>query len=249
MKSFLHFLKEKDPVRIDAMPMHGSHSVHKSDKPVKITAQPMHGKHSKLQESKETSWLDKNDNTHLGASHVEIDKKLHDHNFAKHPQKKALDSYTDDSYDINRALIEKNKNHKNHIAQLSKAVSNSPLHHDIHVYHGTNGFHPGNEAKKHKEGHIHLPAFTSTTIDKHMAHSFANFQHEDTKKTGHILHIHVKKGQHGKYIGSHSKNEHGDNEHEMLLQKGLVLKVHPKPKKLADGTHIWHSHIIHEDHT
>jgi hypothetical protein len=64
-----------------------------------------------------------------------------------------------------------------------------------------------------------------------------------------VLHIHLKKGQRGLYVGEHSAV---GNEHEYLLPRHTTLKVHPTPTILPPGSHfsnmepihVWHAHVV-----
>ena len=121
------------------------------------------------------------------------------------------------------------------VPTLDKVIASKPLEHDVHVYHGT-GFHPGQEASKHPERLIRLPAYTSTSLKKSIARDFADY-----KGDRHIIHIHLKKGQHASYIADHSSIP---EEWEMLLPRNTVLKIHKEPTILSDtNDHIWHAEV------
>lgn len=234
---------------------------------------PVHGGHaSPKKEVKEAygdhgpafqhlgSYLDAHENHHLGNHleevHSKLDHKLED--WQKHPQKDHLFKYSTNSADLNRYHINKasgqalshqesehekytSSRHEEHTKHLDKALKKSKLKHDLHVYHGLKGWHPGDEARK-GNGHIRLPSYTSTSIDKSIAANFANTA--DHRGEKHILHIHMKKGQHGHYLGSHSDFS---NEKEMLLPRGTILKVHPKSTKHG-SVRVWHATVHHQDH-
>jgi hypothetical protein len=105
-------------------------------------------------------------------------------------------------------------------------------------------------AAKDPEGKLHLPAYTSTSTSKATALNFAT-DHPDSKgkRHNHILHIHLKPGQKGHYIGD--QGYHG-NEYEFLLPRNTTLKVHPKPQSFPAGSHhlndypvhVWHAHVV-----
>lgn len=127
---------------------------------------------------------------------------------------------------------------KKQVSGIDKVISDhGTLNHDLHVYHGAN-FDPGDLAKKHPDGHIKSPCYLSTSHRKKTAQYFAAQGHGQGGY--HILHIHLKKGQKALPILKHSEVA---SEHEHLLPRNTVLKVHPKPKKLLHGTHIWHATV------
>lgn len=140
------------------------------------------------------------------------------------------------------------------------AEHGAPLPHETHVYSGMKNFDPTEHFVQH--GSIHLPAFTSTSIDPYIARGFANHEHEDT----HVLHMVVPKGySKGVYLGKRSTY---DNEKEYLLDKGskwdfVSKRVFKKIKSPPDEwgisndnlggikrTHVWtvkpHETDLHE---
>ena len=148
------------------------------------------------------------------------------------------DSESDKNYKLEKAQI-----HDEHVKSLDASFHhpNAVLKNDLHVFHGTNKFNPGEEAKK-GSGRITLPTYTSTSINARTAHDFAG-----TSDDSHIIHIHLKKGQRAHYLGSHSFY---DNEKEVLLPRNTTLQIHPTPTVTHNGdgtkTHIWHSHLVGE---
>lgn len=222
-----------------------------------------------------TSWGFVNHNKHLGADEHDVEKSLH--NTQQHSPKslKHLQTYTEGSSTINKALYKHHvegttpeskiadpfvtaKEHDLH--GLDKAAEHHTLGHDLHVYSGTH-FNPGEVSAQHGEGHIHLPAFTSTSIDKetaaHFGHS-ASWTNPDLRKPvgsdpdpvhGHILHIHLKAGDKGAYLGQHSKFS---SEKEFLLPRNTRLKVHPTPTMhhTSHNGHsyaVWHAETVKQD--
>ena len=144
------------------------------------------------------------------------------------------------------------------IKHIDGFLKDQKLPHDLHVYHGTEGFDPGKLASKHPKRLIKSAAYMSTSIKKHIAAGFAGsttgtpdgvggFTSANgyNNKNKHILHIHLKKGQRAAYLGSHS-NFH--EEHEALLPRNTTLKVHHEPTVLVDGTKVWHA-TVHNQRT
>lgn len=277
MKKFKEFIKSKKsskPTLITAQPVHGAHATEK--KKLKEATGP----HGPLHQHGHVSWgqwVNHNDNHHLGEHPLDVHERLNHskEHFKTIPGAQEAHDYTDNSSITNRELIDKARGkkpsyehnehdaprvqeskkwkkdwHEKRVKGMDEAIKHHPLEHDIHVYHGTSAFNPGEEAAKHKGGihishdgkprktegnKIHLPAYTSTSLDKNTAQGFAG-----TGEGTHIIHVHMKKGQHGLYMG---KNSHHDCEKEMILPRDTKLKIHPKPSRLSNGTHVWHAHI------
>lgn len=114
------------------------------------------------------------------------------------------------------------------------------------------GLNPGEVAAKHPEGHIHLPAFTSTSIHKDTAEGFAQEHDNGYGKTRHIIHFHLPKDHKGVYIGEGHDGEkisEHEREGEFVLPRGTNWKIHPQPDIYehhnGDENHVWHAHPVH----
>lgn len=198
------------------------------------------------------SWFDVNDNSHVGQTDTEIEHKMkQSHPNTDETESGHLRKYSDDSSGLNTTLFTSHKFRKpledkicgHEVKSLDKAVSKYKLGHDLHVYSGV-GFHPGHVSAKHPEGHIHLAAYTSTSTSKRTAQNFAE---PDDEGESHVIHIHLKKGQKGRYM--HGKSTYNEHESEYLLPRNTTLKVHPKSETHYDPkygltTHIWHAHVV-----
>ena len=199
-------------------------------------------------------WVDHNDNQHLGHDDNEISEKLKEKTkkFDSPEQKEAVRGYTIGSSDVNSALIEHHKDptspiwnrHHDNIKHLDIAT-NHPIGHHVSLYSGL-GFNPGQHIVG--ENHIHLPAYTSMTHNKHVAKTFAqrksyNFPNRDS----HILHLHMRPEDKGIHIPHVSEY---DTEHETILPRRTTIKIHPEPEIYHDSegrkVHIWHAHIHHQ---
>lgn len=251
----------KPAILIPVDPVHGSHSQ-------KINRKKINEGFDALRSasSRDKEWEEHNDNHHLGSHPREIDDKLckSDKEFSKHPGTEHVKRYSEYSGNINHNLLAgrhahkktwrpephytehdlewnraAKKRHKTQVAGIDRALKASKLEHDVHVYHGTYRFNPGELAKKSATGHIKSAAYLSTSIDKSKARSFAGGKYNP--EAAHVLHIHMKKGQHGLYLGPRSNFP---EEHEMLLPRNTTLKIHPKPTKLPSGVHVWHAHVV-----
>ena len=209
------------------------------------------------------SWLNKNDNHHLGSSSEDIDRKLSTTSPIKRGPHlhRAITNYTFGS-GINRKLIEEHKAKKDKNSTLSRHSDNdldeATLHsigHEMHLYSGI-GFDPREHQTASNKGHalLHLPAYTSTTHDKRVASNFASPNEHNEQ---HILHIHTKPYDSGVFTGDHSAEQH---EHETILPRHTTLKVNTKPDIYHHGggkdavgnqqpavkTHIWHATIHYQ---
>jgi hypothetical protein len=195
-------------------------------------------------------WTNVNDNAHLGDRTAKVHETLVTHDKHNEADTEHLRRYSDDSTQLNRTLF---KDHRygretdQHVGEhdtkgIDAAVNRNKLKHDLHVYSGV-GFHPGQMAARHPEGHVHLAAYTSTSIDKHTAMDFAG---DDEDGTQHIIHFHLKKGQKGKYMAPHASPD-VQHEHEFLLPRRTIAKIHPEPTVHRSGGqdyHIWHAHVL-----
>lgn len=207
----------------------------------------------------QSGWADINDNHHLGDDHQDVHEKLHErYPFDHIRHKHEVHEYTSVSRPLNKHLLASyligehpgNQVYRTHVPSLDKAVNHHELKHDLHVYSGV-GFHPGEKAAKDPDNKLFLPAYTSTSIHKGTAVTFADAQEGHThpyihRPAKHILHIHLKKGQKGLYVGDHSTHDH---EYEFLLPRNTTLRVHPKPSVVentygGEQIHVWHAHVV-----
>jgi hypothetical protein len=110
------------------------------------------------------------------------------------------------------------------------------------------------------QGHmpLHLPAFTSTSLNPDTARGFAEhdevpYHHDPMPKykrkpnlpfnrEKHVVVIHAPKGIHGAYIEPYSDSK---GEHEFILHAGAKLHLHTKPQTQRDGTNYWHAKLVH----
>lgn len=171
----------------------------------------------------------------------------------KHPYIKL---YTGSSADVNRHLIYSHKEGKDpmqekvHTKTLQKLDESldelsKPAPHDFHVYTGVGtGFNIAHIRAKQGDK-VHLPAYTSTSINPSIAASFSNDGH--LKMFGEMIRVHIPKGStHGTYLGH--LGEVGD-EGEFLLKRGKTLKFHGEPRavRTSGKTVIVHDATIHEE--
>ena len=144
------------------------------------------------------------------------------------------------------------------IDRIDKNVSDAIKMHTtkgtLHVHSGV-AFSPEHLAK---DGIVHLPAYTSTSLSEEISKNFAQPIHDsEYGDRKHKIHIEIPKGAHALYATPHSEFDH---EHEILLHKGAKIKVHPVPDVSTSNVpvndrdynehrkHIvtWHAKLIHD---
>jgi hypothetical protein len=196
-------------------------------------------------------WTEHHDNDHIGGSVRAVHEHLADADSSGRGDVEAVRHYTRDSKWLNEGLYDAHKTGAkvpyelggHSVLALDKAMKKNKLAKPLNVYSGVR-VNPGKLAEQHPEGHLHLPAFVSTSIDKDEARTFAEHGYGSYGKDQHIIHFHVPAGHEGKYVDHHSANS---GEREFILPRGTTWKIHPKPDSYEnnDGethTHIWHAH-------
>lgn len=252
MKSFKQFIKESTEMghMVNGVPCAIIEKPHKGNTSVSESFPHWVGKgHTGDVED----WKDSNDNESEGG-HEGVHEMLSAHDHHDEDDAETIHHYTAESRGFNHRLY---RNHVNgtpekHPFRIDATVSKNKLPRPIHTYSGVN-WHPGEMAAKHPEGHVHLPAFTSTSLDPRVAHSFAQDHGTEMARNkgvphtdNHVIHFHLKAGQPSKYVGHTS--EYPD-ERELILPRDTTIKVHPKPDTYEDEysgekTHIWHAHVV-----
>jgi hypothetical protein len=136
---------------------------------------------------------------------------------------------------------------------LTKILDKHKTKEDTHVYTGIPKS-PAEHFKDHnKPTTVHLPAFTSTSTSRKTAKAFCEFGHhkndakhgvvhdKNDKVAAHILKIHVPKGTSAASIRKQSDQP---TEHEVLLNRGHHVEIHPKPEHIGNNIHVWHAKIV-----
>jgi len=202
---------------------------------------------------KTEDWLGKNENAGRSV-HKITNELLDDANPVSREHAETLRYYSGpDSARINKKLIDDHYGKKpdssgslpyieRAIKHLDKITRHNNIRRQLHVYSGL-GFDPSQHVDS--QGHLRMPAFTSVTHDKNVAHKFAQINHEEGRtQAKHILHIHLQPYDQATHISGHAFTP---DEHESILPRNTTLKVHPEPTILSDGTHVWHAHVHHQD--
>lgn len=247
------------PISVNQIPavtnvVHGTHA-QDLPKSVKESAQvslPSTDQEKEQSNQNYFDWLNLSENTHLHANIPDltgfgatnhIEQKMQE----QHPvsgvstsEMGHLRDYTLSSKGINRDLI---KNHINgnpgpseHYQEMYQKIMSIIERHTlphIKTFSGIS-FNPSKLGMETADGHyvVDMPAFTSSSIDKHTANSFATSSDEDEENRGvrHMLRIHVPKGHRGFYIGNDQEKSENAFEHELLLPAGLRLKIRKRPQ-------------------
>lgn len=222
-----------------------------------------------LKKKPPSEFFSKNANNHIGETVDDVHAKLQKHVGDRGgDHMKAIKKYTKDSHLLNTTLyqshnlgakvpstvkVKDNASDKavdnvHDVSKLDDAIKAHPVPAKLHVYTGV-GFHPGSIAAQHPERHIHLPAYTSSSIDPQIASQFAiHSQHHVGSKHAHMLHIELQKGHNATFVGEHSTHT---AEKEVLLGRHTRVQIHPEPEihKNAQGNkvHVWKAKIVDHD--
>ena len=220
------------------------------------------------QEYKYHQWTDQTDNEdeYKLPSKLHKAQGTHDYSpYATTPDYEALNSYTRNSGSTNRKLFQAHVSgrpteHGSFVKQMDSALDKHKLKHDMHVYSGVQ-FDPEVVASHHEHRHVHLPAYTSTSLKKDVAASFAGetrpFDGEYSHH--HILHFHLKKGQKGAYVGMNHEGDRNNqlsehpHEHEYIIPRNTRIHIGEKPTVYNDDMdnkkyHVWDAHVVdHHD--
>jgi hypothetical protein len=181
---------------------------------------------------------------------------------AKVTDKAHIQNYTDLSRPLSRILhqhheagtqpprqIEHDGQHFD-LDALDRITTKSKLASKTTVYSGIR-----HDPRKHmdSEGHLHLPAYTSTSEKWGIGHQFAMKQARRNDADGrlgdsHMLRINLQKGQHAVSLANKSTYK---NEGERLLPRNTKLKVHPVPETSTDSEgrnhHVWDAHVVSQE--
>ncbi len=172
--------------------------------------------------------LDTDEDTKHLKHHLDLNKK----HVSKHGKMKApLQLYTYTSSGLNKHLIRKFKGEKlkdNTVDDKTYGDRDKVIHkelikkegnlkHSLVVHSGV-----GEEMAKHlmssrKGDIVHTPAYTSTSVDPHIAHNFVH-----NTANAHIMHFHLPKGHVGsRYVENITA---ASGEHEVVLNRGTNWK-------------------------
>jgi hypothetical protein len=268
----VHSQEKKKIPMADYTPSHGKHSVQEEANSPKTMS---HEEFTSYNPNSKIHPTVTGVHDHLEPSKEKWDKALKPH------EKDAVNDYTGSSVATNRELIDtahgrpsnfehhpdddtwtkdwKDGNKTRHakmVTGLDSLLNRSKVPRNLTVYHGINApssvkFNPGEVASQHPDRHVRMPAYLSTTIDSHVASSFARPEKWEgtTKKPTitHMLRIHLKRGQKGfKYVGNRSSIA---GEREGILKRDSVLKIGEHPTvvhhtETGGHIHVWDAHLV-----
>jgi hypothetical protein len=224
---------------------HGEHSVRNPEPPFRKLKEeysivPGSVKYADGKSKPDESWIDDNENKHIHPDVKQVCNTLALQQVREGLDHHHLNSYTQGSRMLNKELymahtagmeapsVVQGFTTEHNVKRLDDAINRNKTKTNIHVYSGV-GFDPEERASKHESGHIHLPAYTSTSISKHIARNFAATQGEEKSTMlrkdglkGHILSIHVPKGHPHAYIENESRFK---GEKEVLLPRATTVRV------------------------
>jgi hypothetical protein len=178
--------------------------------------------------------------------HDKLSKHYHYHNNDDHHE--TLRAYTDDSQDVNNHLWNKHeapydnshsRDMDHNVEKIDHAMSVHKTPHAMTVYSGMS-YDP--TKREDHNGHVHHPAYISTSLDHDVAKGFAQHQRVSGK---HILAIHVPEGHAGAYLGHIS---HVAEEREFVLPHGLTLKRSHTDTQMKYSRFHQKVHPIHTHH-
>lgn len=149
--------------------------------------------------------------------------------------------------------------------QFQSVVSSHRAPRDFHVYSGSriSPAEHNDPTKSHIK--VHLPAFTSTSLNPKVAGKFARLSNHDSdawtnayKANEPISHIranlfkiHVPAGSRGMYVAKYSGIA---AEKEFIIPHGAKLHIHPEPEpreiEISPGNersvNVWHAKLVHD---
>jgi heat shock protein HspQ len=127
------------------------------------------------------------------------------------------------------------------IPALDAAIHRNKTEHDLTTYSGIS-WHP--HKKMDDSGNVFLPAYTSTSTSKSVAHGFSkNNKPHDTDV--HILKIHHPVGSTGLYTHDDPTITQYVGENEFIMPRNSVIKVNPTPEVYEDDNHTVHVWTAH----
>ncbi len=174
--------------------------------------------------------------------------------------KKAIADYTAGSAGLNQSIAtgEGEPHHHPVYKGMSDAIKSNKTPKKLTVYTGLGHRRASDVIHNAGKAHIHLKAFTSTSLSKETAKTFTS----SVKANGdngygarghgyyrHILKLTVPKGSHAAYVDKHSEITRGSgtSEHEVTLHPGARVHV-PKAGKPEKGSDyiIHHGTLVHD---
>ena len=281
MERFKKFITKDKNDGVFPSYVHGKHAEISPKKNDGVVPNYVHGKHALVKkEIKETTeHKDFHGIEGYAEHHKEFDSPEHmdehlgehyDKHVAEHPDLHHVKAYTSSS-EINGELLAQHKHggelaphEQKQVEGLDRILSSKPAEIEHHTYSGL-GFDPSRHVNEH--GHLHSPAYTSSSPDINIASQFAKPINKNTGNQDfygehnpdvvrHVLKIKIPKGStHGLYVngssnyGRHVKANGLNDEKEFLIKRGINYKINPTPTVIKNGQgrvthHIHHAEIV-----
>lgn len=200
-------------------------------------------------------WVNEQENDYVALNHLRNHQSTDD-------DKTHIYRYTSASRPFNRFLYDSHKNSQNpthftihgsqnfthDIRGLDAAVNRNKLEMPLTTYSGI-GWHP--HSRMDDEGIVHLPAYTSTTTSKSIAHNFA-VSNKHKQDALHILRIKNHIGDSGVYTKDDPVVTSYEGEKEFIIPRNTKLKINKSPTTFIDKdkgipVHVWDAERIHSD--
>lgn len=169
-------------------------------------------------------------------------------------EKKEIKRYADSSFGLNANLLAKhhfNEEHgehvhgsfpdkePHHLPTLDK-ITKKPLKRPLTTYSGVS-FDPRKIMTS--DGRIHLPAFTSTSLDLETAKRFGSTDPKQTK-TKHVIKFDLNPENQGAYIANHTELS---SERELLLPRNSTITIHHSvPDEKDQSITVHHATVTHD---
>lgn len=172
------------------------------------------------------------DSSDINRSLIEIHKAKKDPTDKKSHVWAAEDYVSKRTWNPDRVAA-KIKEHSDHthntMNEMNRVIENSPpAHREFHVFTGVGPNFDVGKLRKEGNDKVHLPAFTSTSINPHIARVFSwDGQQKEHKE---IIRIRIPQGsRHGTYIGSTGLA----GEQEYVLKHGKTLQFKGEPRMVG----------------
>ena len=189
--------------------------------------------------------------------------QLGNHRFDDH-EKTHLYRYSSESTPLNKSLVYAAKEGIDHPSKLNinsqycrfthdldgldAAINKHKLTHPLVTYTGVTR-NPSHNIGA--DGLIHLPAYTSTSIDPKTAHHYAvesGRAREKDLPDAHIIKIRHNPGDTGAFTDNNPELTPYIDESEFTLPRGVVIRLSKSPKIYREGgknIHVWEAERVH----
>jgi hypothetical protein len=170
---------------------------------------------------------------HIYQTH-KILSSLHPKNILDHEEHGSIYDYTVESHPTNQSLWNRHNEPEwspglpKNVPLLDRALGKFKVPSGgLTTFSGLRS-DPSESAKKHPENKLFLPAYTSTTINPQISHSFARRKTQDDTEVKHIMKFKFPEEMNaGAYVGHFA---HHPREYEFLTRRGMSVHLDPEPE-------------------